>query len=46
MTLTHIVEQDVKLYDLHPPLEDFRAEVLAGLTKSQKSISPKFLYDK
>lgn len=46
MTLAHSIEQNVKLYDLHPPLEDFRAEVLAGLTKPQKTISPKFLYDK
>lgn len=40
------VQPVVKLYDLHPPLEDFRAEVVAGLTKLQKTISPKFLYDK
>lgn len=40
------VEPNIKLYDLHPPLEDFRAEVLAGLTQPQKCISPKFLYDK
>lgn len=36
----------VKLYDLHPPLDDFRAEVLYGLSQPQKSIPPKFLYDK
>lgn len=36
----------VTLYDLHPPLEDFRAEVLSGLSQSEKSLSPKFLYDK
>ena len=40
------VQPIVKLYDLHPPLEDFRAEVLAGLMQLQKTISPKFLYDK
>jgi dimethylhistidine N-methyltransferase len=36
----------VQLYDLHPPLDDFRAEVLQGLSQSPKVISPKFLYDK
>ncbi|HEY9619965.1 MAG TPA: L-histidine N(alpha)-methyltransferase [Crinalium sp.] len=37
---------DVQLYDLHPPLSDLREDVLQGLRKSQKSIPPKFLYDK
>jgi dimethylhistidine N-methyltransferase len=46
MTTTYGIQPSVKLYDLHPPIEDFRAEVLAGLTKQPKSISPKFLYDK
>jgi len=46
MSLPYAGKQNVVLYDLHPPLEDFRAEVLAGLTQAQKSISPKFLYDK
>jgi dimethylhistidine N-methyltransferase len=36
----------VKFYDLHPPLADFRAEVLQGLQQPEKTISPKFLYDK
>jgi dimethylhistidine N-methyltransferase len=36
----------VKLYDFHPPVEDFRSAVLRGLSLPQKSISPKFLYDK
>ncbi|HIK42654.1 L-histidine N(alpha)-methyltransferase [Thermoleptolyngbya sp. M55_K2018_002] len=36
----------VKLYDFHPPLEDFQAAVLDGLQRSPKSISPQFLYDK
>ncbi|MCU0565410.1 MAG: L-histidine N(alpha)-methyltransferase [Oculatellaceae cyanobacterium Prado106] len=36
----------VQLYDLHPPLDDFRAEVLQGLRQPQKMIPPKFLYDK
>ncbi|MBW4483323.1 MAG: L-histidine N(alpha)-methyltransferase [Tildeniella torsiva UHER 1998/13D] len=36
----------VKLYDFHPPVEDFRSAVLRGLSLPQKTISPKFLYDK
>lgn len=39
-------QDSVILYDLHPPLDDFRAEVLHGLSQPQKTISPKFLYDK
>ncbi|HEY9661453.1 MAG TPA: L-histidine N(alpha)-methyltransferase [Allocoleopsis sp.] len=46
MTFTINTQPTVTLYDLHPPIEDFRAEVLAGLTQPCKSISPKFLYDK
>lgn len=37
---------NIQLYDLHPPLEDFRTEVLKGLQKTQKTIPAKFLYDK
>jgi dimethylhistidine N-methyltransferase len=36
----------VQIYDLHPPLDDFRAAVIQGLTRSPKSIPPQFLYDK
>lgn len=36
----------VKLYDFHPPVEDFRSAVLRSLSLPQKTISPKFLYDK
>ncbi|MEO1146444.1 MAG: L-histidine N(alpha)-methyltransferase, partial [Cyanobacteria bacterium J06638_22] len=36
----------VPLYDLHPPLADFRADVLQGLSLPQKVISAKYLYDK
>jgi dimethylhistidine N-methyltransferase len=42
----------VQLYDLHPPLADFRAEILQGLGANStgfsksKAIPPKFLYDK
>ncbi|MBD2459482.1 L-histidine N(alpha)-methyltransferase [Oscillatoria sp. FACHB-1407] len=41
-----VLGSPIQLYDLHPPLEDLRAEVLRGLSQPQKSISPKFLYDK
>ncbi|MGB5973398.1 MAG: L-histidine N(alpha)-methyltransferase [Nodosilinea sp.] len=36
----------VKLYDFHPPMEDFCSAVLRGLNLPHKAISPKFLYDK
>jgi dimethylhistidine N-methyltransferase len=36
----------VHLYDLHPPLADFQAEVLQSLEQTPKVISPKFLYDR
>ena len=32
--------------DLHPDGGDFRADVLAGLSKPQKTLSPKYFYDK
>jgi dimethylhistidine N-methyltransferase len=35
-----------QLFDLHPSLGDFRSEVLHGLRQPQKTVSPKFLYDK
>ncbi|MEM9706570.1 MAG: L-histidine N(alpha)-methyltransferase [Pseudomonadota bacterium] len=31
--------------DLEPPNADFRADVVAGLSKAQKSLSPKYLYN-
>lgn len=31
--------------DLHPPASDFRADVLAGLARPQKALSPKYFYD-
>lgn len=36
----------VPMYDLHPPLDDFRADVLRGLQLPQKAIPAKYLYDK
>ncbi|MCY7284819.1 MAG: L-histidine N(alpha)-methyltransferase [Cyanobacteria bacterium CAN_BIN43] len=52
--MTASFDSKVQLYDLHPPLDDFRTEVLAGLGRplagisqsAPKSIPPKFLYDK
>jgi L-histidine Nalpha-methyltransferase len=32
-------------YDLQPKVSNFRSEVLAGLSKQQKQIPPKFFYD-
>ncbi|MBF2046840.1 MAG: L-histidine N(alpha)-methyltransferase [Leptolyngbya sp. IPPAS B-1204] len=46
MTATLNLKSPVVLYDLHPPLDDFRAEVLQGLRQPQKTFPPKFLYDK
>lgn len=39
-------DAQIQFYDLHPPLEDFRSQVLQGLSLPQKAISPQFLYDK
>lgn len=46
MSTTLHSKASVQLYDLHPPLEDFLTDVLAGLSQPQKTFSPKFLYDK
>jgi len=35
----------VHFYDYHPPVADFRAEVLDGLTQTPKRVSPKYFYD-
>ncbi|MEQ8404748.1 MAG: L-histidine N(alpha)-methyltransferase [Oceanicaulis sp.] len=32
--------------DMHPPAGDFKADVLAGLSKPQKALQPKYFYDK
>ncbi|MDX2216210.1 MAG: L-histidine N(alpha)-methyltransferase [Oculatellaceae cyanobacterium bins.114] len=46
MSATLSFNSTIQLHDLHPPLEDLRAEVILGLSQPQKSIPPKFLYDK
>jgi dimethylhistidine N-methyltransferase len=45
MTSFNTRPRPVQLYDLHPPMDDFRAEILQGLQRSPKAISPKYLYD-
>ena len=46
MPATLSSQSNVKLYDLHPPLDDIRADVIHGLSQSQKVMPPKLLYDK
>ena len=36
----------VQFNDLHPTLEDIRSAVVEGLSRRQKSIQPKFFYDR
>lgn len=36
---------NLHLYDLQPPADDFLAEVLEGLARQPKSLPPKFFYD-
>lgn len=31
--------------DMHPPAADFRADIIAGLSKPQKALPPKYYYD-
>ena len=40
------VSPGVHFYDFHPAPADFRAEVLSGLARSSKRLSPKFFYDR
>lgn len=37
--------QNFRFYDLQPNVSNFSSEVLAGLSKQQKQIPPKFFYD-
>jgi dimethylhistidine N-methyltransferase len=34
-----------RLVDFHPPRADMRVDVLAGLSRAQKELSPKYFYD-
>jgi dimethylhistidine N-methyltransferase len=40
------MNERVHFYDFHPKPADMRAEVLAGLSRPQKAIPPKFFYDR
>jgi dimethylhistidine N-methyltransferase len=37
--------RDPLVIDLHPPRSDIRADVLAGLSRPQKQLPPKYFYD-
>lgn len=37
--------REIELIDLHPPVADFRADAVAGLTAEKKRLSPKYFYD-
>ena len=39
------VSPGIHFYDLHPPAADFKSEVLSGLARSPRKLSPKFFYD-
>ncbi len=45
MNATDMLE-DVKLLDSHPSEGDIAAEIIAGLLKTQKTLPPKYFYDK
>ncbi len=36
---------EITLYDLESPLDDFRADVVSGLSKPAKALLPKYFYD-
>jgi dimethylhistidine N-methyltransferase len=36
---------EVTLYDLESPLDDFRADVVEGLSRPEKALQPKYFYD-
>ena len=39
------VSPGIHFYDLHPAAADFKSEVLSGLARSPRKLSPKFFYD-
>lgn len=45
MTSPDVAPDRVRLLDLHPPVADFREDVLQGLRRERKSLSPKYFYD-
>jgi dimethylhistidine N-methyltransferase len=40
------VSSALHFYDYHPRVADFKAEVLSGLSRASKQLSPKFFYDR
>jgi len=46
MNTDTVVSPGMHFYDLHPAAADFRVEVLSGLARSSKRLSPKFFYDR
>ena len=38
-------EASIRFVDLHPPADNFRQDVIDGLSKPQKTLSPKYFYD-
>ena len=39
------VSPGIHFYDLHPAAADFKSEVLSGLARSPRKLSPRFFYD-
>jgi dimethylhistidine N-methyltransferase len=37
---------NIEIFDYEPPIDDFRAALIAGLSKRQKKVPSKFIYDK
>jgi dimethylhistidine N-methyltransferase len=44
-TIQKTSNSEIEFYDFHPEISDFHLEVLEGLRKEPKKISPKFFYD-
>jgi L-histidine N-alpha-methyltransferase len=45
MSTEDTADTDIRLLDLHPPIDDFSKDVLQGLTAREKILSPKYFYD-
>jgi len=45
MSHVAVTRNEPRLIDFHPPRADMRADVLAGLSRPQKEILPKYFYD-
>ena len=41
----HVSQPTISFHDLHPAAADLAADVLAGFSRAQKSIPPKYFYD-